>query len=100
MLVTFSYPHNGVQSFNADMKKIIRTVAEDDGDWNLVFCDTADVNKYRLGYTIATDNPHLYEALSALPNVHTDSVLDAIQTAYLIGIALIVISAIILNLLT
>ena len=99
MLVCFSRPRTGIQLFDADMVEIIRTVAEDDGNWNLVFCETEEIKKHRSGYTIATDNPHLYEALSALPNVAAANCFDMIQTAYLIGMVLIVISIIIYNLL-
>jgi len=97
MLVCFNRPHQGIDTFDADFMEIVNTVLADDGIWNLVFSDTANLTRRRSGYTIVVDDPHLYDALKPHCNTDCPDWWLSYQTPTYVFIAYIIFIGLLLN---
>lgn len=97
MLVCFNRPSSGIQTLDEDYMDIVDAVAGDDGLWNLVFSDTANINRRRSGFTIVVDNPDLYKTLKPYCNTtHSDWWLTY-QTPIYIFIAFVIFNILLLK---
>ena len=97
MIVCFNRPRQGIDTFDADFMEIVNTILGDDGKWNLVFTDTANLTRRRSGFTIVVDNPDLYKTLKPYCNTtHPDWWLTY-QTPIYIFIAYIIFIVLILK---
>ena len=97
MIVCFNRPHQGIQALDEDYMDIVNYVASEDGLWNLVFSDTANLTRRRSGFTIVVDNPDLYKTLKPYCNTtHSDWWLTY-QTPIYIFIAYIIFIVLLLK---